>query len=77
MGLISPTCLQAAFMRAHLKIEKRQSSQQCIFVLLESSLIKAAHKMLVKSTPAQLSKLTDPYKRHKNCFKANFCWFKI
>jgi len=34
-----------------LKTQKRQSSQQCRFVLLGPTSIKAAHKMLTKLTP--------------------------
>jgi len=44
-GLISPTCL-----RACLKITKRQSSHQCLFVLLWSANVKAARRTLVKLT---------------------------
>jgi hypothetical protein len=42
---------RAAFTGADLISAKRQSSHQCLFVLLGSASLKAAHKTLVKSTP--------------------------
>jgi len=42
----------SAFICTVHKSAKRQSSHQCIFVLLGSSQVKAACKMLVKSTPS-------------------------
>jgi len=43
--------LTEAFTRADPKSAKRKSSHHCLFVLLGSSLIKAARKMLVKMKP--------------------------
>jgi len=51
MGLISPICLFEAFSNADTKPPKRQSSHQCLLVLLGSVFAKAAFKMLVKLTP--------------------------
>jgi len=50
LGLISPTCLCAAFTSAGSKSAKRHSSNQRLLALLGSSLAKAACKMLVKLT---------------------------
>jgi len=53
LGSISLTCLSITFTRADPKSTKRQSSHQCLCALLGSALIKAACKMLVKSTPCR------------------------
>ncbi len=50
LGSISPTCLPKTFTCKDPKSTKRLSSHQCLFALLGSSLVKAACKMLVKST---------------------------
>jgi len=45
--------LRSAFTRATFtipKVQKIQSSHQCLFALLGSALVKAEHKMLVKMT---------------------------
>ncbi len=47
---ISPTCFREAFTCTDPKSTKRWSSYQCLFELLESALVKAARKMLVKFT---------------------------
>ncbi len=47
---ISTTCLRAACMLVDLKSAKKQSSHLCIFALLRSKCVKAAHKMVVKLT---------------------------
>jgi len=49
--LISPTCLCAAFTRSDLKRAKRQSSHQCLFMLLGYVLEDAARKILANSAP--------------------------
>jgi len=51
LGFISLTCLCTAFTGADPQSAKRQSSHQCHFVLLGYASVKAALKMLVKSTP--------------------------
>ncbi len=49
---ISPTFLLEAFASVDPNNTKRKSYHQCLFfALLESILVKAACKMLVKSTP--------------------------
>jgi len=50
LGSISPTCLHTAFTRADPKSAKQQSTHKCIFALLGSTCIKAAHKTLMKLT---------------------------
>jgi len=45
--------LPAAFKRSDPKRAKRQSSHKCLFALLGSLRAKAAHKILVKSTPVE------------------------
>ncbi len=50
-GSILPTFLSEAFTFKDSKSTKRHSSHQCLFVLLGSACIKAAHKTLVKLTP--------------------------
>ncbi len=47
-GLISPTCLCAAFTLADPKSAKRQSSHQCLFSLLGTEGTKAASKAVGK-----------------------------
>jgi len=42
---------RAAFMCADPKSVKRQSSHQCLFAILGSAQVKAAHKTLVKLNP--------------------------
>ncbi len=49
-GSISPTYLHKAFTLADPKSIKRQTSHQCLYVLLGFERVKAARKMLVKST---------------------------
>jgi len=51
LGLISPTCLRAAFTPAAPKSVRIQSSCQYLFTLLKSTSVKAARKMLVKLIP--------------------------
>jgi len=48
-GLISPTCLRAAFKRKDSISAKTQLS---LFVLLGNAGVKVARKMLVKLTPS-------------------------
>jgi len=51
LGLISPTCLRAAFiMPVAPKSVRIQSSRQYLFTLLGSTGTKAARKMLMKLT---------------------------
>jgi len=50
---ISFTCFFEPFTCADPKSAKRRSSHKCLFALLGFACAKAAHKMLVKSTPQQ------------------------
>ncbi len=58
---ISPTCLRNAFTRADLKSVNIKSSCHNLFALLGSELVKAVHKMLMKSTPGH-----QALRRHSN-----------
>ncbi len=51
LGVNFTNVLRAAFMLTDPKRTKRQSSHQCIFVLLDSAHVKATCKKLMKSTP--------------------------
>jgi len=55
-GVISPTCLRAAFRCTDPKGAKRQLSHQCFLALLGYVRIKTVCKMLVKLTSGSLSR---------------------
>jgi len=72
LGSISPTFLHAAFMGTVPTSTKRQSSHECLFVLLGSSSAKVACKTLMKLTPDGKG-LTSSSKSFSN----HFCgWWK-
>jgi len=48
--LISPTCLQAAFLSADPKSVKKTDGLTVLFALLGSAFVKSALKMLMKLT---------------------------
>jgi len=50
-GSIFTNVLRKAFMHADLKNSKQTDFLKVFFVLFESAHVKAAYKMLVKSTP--------------------------
>jgi len=70
--LISPTCLLKAFTQEGPKRAKRQLSHRCHFALFGSGRVKAARKMLVKSSPDLKTMFTKYEFIGWSCFHESF-----
>jgi len=64
VGLDFTNALYAALMHTDPKSAKRQSSHQCLFALLGSASVKAAHKLMMKLTLRGMCKRKISFFRH-------------